>query len=373
MADYSELKQNIASVIKSNNRREITGQILQNVLNQMVGSLGENYQLAGFAEPTTNPQQPDQTLFYIAEQAGVYTNFDNITLGDGLSFLMWKNSEWTSHTIGVATHSWVDSNYVSKAFLRQIFRVYDADGFEILPNDTTSIADNIKAMVGLWTNQYLSALGLGDDGQTGAQYLTQLGDVDIDSTTLADGQVLVYDNGLWVNGQAGGVDMSVVWAALAGNTNEQINASHLTTALTGYVTSSLLSTTLADYVTTTVLNTALASYASQSWVSQNYVSIAFLNRILRAYDSTDTQVQPNDTTTAIDNLKAMVGLWTEQYLSALGQGNDGGGGGYITTLGQLEDVLLTTPSVGQALVYAEVESGVYKWVNGTASVDMSSV
>lgn len=373
MADYSELKQNIASVIKSNNRREITGQILQNVLNQMVGSLGENYQLAGFAEPTTNPQQPDQTLFYIAEQAGVYTNFDNITLGDGLSFLMWKNSEWTSHTIGVATHSWVDSNYVSKAFLRQIFRVYDADGFEILPNDTTSIADNIKAMVGLWTNQYLSALGLGDDGQTGAQYLTQLGDVDIDSTTLADGQVLVYDNGLWVNGQAGGVDMSVVWAALAGNTNEQINASHLTTALTGYVTSSSLSTTLADYVTTTALNTALASYASQSWVSQNYVSIAFLNRILRAYDSTDTQVQPNDTTTAIDNLKAMVGLWTEQYLSALGQGNDGGGGGYITTLGQLEDVLLTTPSVGQALVYAEVESGVYKWVNGTAGVDMSSV
>lgn len=373
MADYSELKQNIASVIKSNNRREITGQILQNVLNQMVGSLGENYQLAGFAEPTTNPQQPDQTLFYIAEQAGVYTNFDNITLGDGLSFLMWKNSEWTSHTIGVATHSWVESNYVSKAFLRQIFRVYDADGFEILPNNTTSIADNIKAMVGLWTNQYLSALGLGDDGQTGAQYLTQLGDVDIDSETLADGQVLVYDNGLWVNGQAGGVDMSVVWSALAGNTNEQINASHLTTALTGYVTSSSLSTTLADYVTTTALNTALASYASQSWVSQNYVSIAFLNRILRAYDSTNTQVEPNDTTTAIDNLKAMVGLWTEQYLSALGQGNDGGGGGYITTLGQLEDVQLTTPSVGQALVYAEVESGVYKWVNGSAGVDMNSV
>ena len=91
MANYNDLITAIDSVIKTNNRREITGQLLQNVLNTMVGSLGENYQLAGFATPTTNPHQPDQNVFYVASQAGVYTQFDNIVLGDGISFLMWKN------------------------------------------------------------------------------------------------------------------------------------------------------------------------------------------------------------------------------------------------------------------------------------------
>ena len=94
MANYNDLITAIDSVIKTNNRREITGQLLQNVLNTMVGSLGENYQLAGFATPTTNPHQPDQNVFYVASQAGVYTQFDNIVLGDGISFLMWKNGAW---------------------------------------------------------------------------------------------------------------------------------------------------------------------------------------------------------------------------------------------------------------------------------------
>ena len=193
MANYAELIQSIDAVIKSNNRREITGQILQNVLNQMVGSLGANYQLAGFAEPETDPQTPDQTLFYIATEAGNYTNFGNITLDDGLSFLMWKNSEWTAETIDIATHSWVEQNYVSKAFLRKLFIPRKADGTEITANDTLSVLDNIEVMVGLWTNKYLSALGLNPDG-VGATKLSQLTDVEIDSETLTNGQALVYNS-----------------------------------------------------------------------------------------------------------------------------------------------------------------------------------
>ena len=62
------------------------------------------------------------------------------------------------------------------------------------------------------------------------------------------------------------------------------------------------------------------------YTAKKYVSIDWLNRVLRAYNNT-TQVAPNDLTTTIDNLKLMVGTWTEQYLTALGRGSDGGGGG----------------------------------------------
>ena len=71
---------------------------------------------------------------------------------------------------------------------------------------------------------------------------------------------------------------------------------------------------------------ALAGYATQEWTASNYVSIEFFCRLFQAYNGT-TAVNPNDTTTTIDNIKAMFGFWTEQYLSALGQGSGGGGGG----------------------------------------------
>jgi phage-related protein len=71
--------------------------------------------------------------------------------------------------------------------------------------------------------------------------------------------------------------------------------------------------------------------ATQKWVSDNYISIAFFNRLFQAYSSTTTtdanKVDANDTTTAINNLKILVGTWTNEYLSALGLNSSGGSGG----------------------------------------------
>ena len=320
MANYNDLITAIDSVIKTNNRREITGQLLQNVLNTMVGSLGENYQLAGFATPTTNPHQPDQNVFYIASQAGVYTQFDNIVLGDGISFLMWKNGAWTSQTISNVTQSWVQQNYVSKEWFRKVFRVYDEDGLEIVPNDMDSVVDNIKAMVGLWTNEYLSALGMGRDGGGSTQTLAQLNDVQLG--TLANGDALVYNTAIhkWENKQIeAGVDMSVVWAALAANTNEQINVSHLATALSSYVTSANLSTMLNDY-------------ATKAWAGQNFITIEWFDKLFQLYNGTEAEankIAPNGALPVDQtqlNIEAMFGFWTKKYISALGQGDDGSAG-----------------------------------------------
>ena len=67
----------------------------------------------------------------------------------------------------------------------------------------------------------------------------------------------------WEYGSAGGgTDMQTVWAALAANTSEQINASHLSTALSGYATQTWVNQQ--GFLTSSALN----GYATQSWVNQ---------------------------------------------------------------------------------------------------------
>ena len=235
---------------------------------------------------------------------------------------------------GYATKIWTQETFVSIDFFRSLFRAYDSQNHEILPNDTTSTIDNIKAMFGFWTEQYLSALGQGSGGGGGgASALSDL--LDVQLTNPTNGQALIYNSTLckWVNGSAG-TDMASVWENLAGATTEQINVSHLTNALSGYVTTSAIS----DMATETWVGQQ--GYATQTWVNDNYLtqtaasstylSIAFFNRLFQAYEGTGssaTRVNPNDTTSTIDNVKAMFGFWTEQYISALGQGTGGGGGG----------------------------------------------
>lgn len=66
-------------------------------------------------------------------------------------------------------------------------------------------------------------------------------------------------------GSGSSFDKSAMWTALAGSTTEQINKSHLTTALTGYATESWV--TEKGYIT----SSALSGYATESWVtSKNY-------------------------------------------------------------------------------------------------------
>lgn len=98
MSKWSDLKTAIASVIKTNGTQAITGSILQNVLNNIVSSLGENYQFVGIATTATNPGTPDGNVFYIAGE-GTYTNFSNIAIEIGqLGILKW-NGSWSKQVL----------------------------------------------------------------------------------------------------------------------------------------------------------------------------------------------------------------------------------------------------------------------------------
>ena len=115
------------------------------------------------------------------------------------------------------------------------------------------------------------------------------------------------------------------------------------------------------YLTSSSLN----GYATQTWVGNNYLSIAFFSRLFQAKNGS-TNVNPNNTTSTIDSIKAMFGFWTDQYLSALGQSSGGSGGS--TALTDLVDVATSNVSNGQGLVYDSTST---KWKNATLFTAMS--
>ena len=173
-----------------------------------------------------------------------------------------------------ATKSWTDENYVGKEFFSSLFRAYDANGNEVLPNNTTTTIDNIKAMFGFWTEFYVSALGTGGQSTVGLR-LAQLADVNVAGVTA--GQVLTYSvdpttqEGKWVpSTPQAGTDMATVWSNLAANGNQQINYSHLSGAISlsqGTITIGSAS------ITPITSHQSLSGYATEDWVGRNYLAL----------------------------------------------------------------------------------------------------
>ena len=176
---------------------------------------------------------------------------------------------------GYATEQWTKDNFVAIEWFDQIFQVFD-DTTKIavnadLPADQSKM--NIKAMFGFWTDFYVSALGNG--GQVGASItLASLADVNVAGVT--NGQVLTWkrdpSDGVnkWMADDAqSGVDMTTVWNALAGGTSQQINASHLTTALTGYATTTWVNNQ--GFATTAWVGQQ--GFATTSWVNSNFLGL----------------------------------------------------------------------------------------------------
>lgn len=103
MGNYEQLKQAVSDVIKTNGNQEITGAILQNALLTIISTVGNGATFAGIATPGTNPGTPDQNIFYIASNSGVYTNFDNIELNNEVSIISNKNGNWQKIDTGIVS------------------------------------------------------------------------------------------------------------------------------------------------------------------------------------------------------------------------------------------------------------------------------
>ena len=108
MGYYMKLKAAIASVIKANGNNEITGAIMQSVLNAIVSTVGANRTFVGIANENTNPGTPDGNVFYIAYKAGNYVNFQsgasNLTVKPGELAILYNGTDyWGKFVIGMSS------------------------------------------------------------------------------------------------------------------------------------------------------------------------------------------------------------------------------------------------------------------------------
>lgn len=276
---------------------------------------------------------------------------------------------------GYATQSWVNTNFVSIEFFGRLFKAYgpgenqgDPD-VEVLPNDMDSTISNIKAMFGFWTDFYLTALGNG--GEIGASiYLAGLADVNV--AGVQTGQVLTWNQAQnkWIaTTPQSGVDMNQVWNALAAQTSQQINASHLATALSGYATQTWV---------------GQQGFATETWVNNNFVTpttlatemakkvdVSFFDEIFQVFNN-NTKIAVNGALPSDKsgmNIKAMFGFWTNFYVTALGNGGQIGASIYLSGLA---DVNVAGVANGQVLTW---NAATNKWIATTPSsgVDMNQV
>ena len=316
---------------------------------------------------------------------------------------------------GFAQQSWVNDNFVSKSFFNQMFelqysqRVLTKDGETVIDDETTDMVatpntfidtttqtrtdeetgytiettntiTGIKAKVGLWTPSYLSALGQNSGGGGGGSLNEPL--LSINNSGLAaptdaeDGMTVVWDKTThkWkygaTGGGGGGVTSITAGTGLSGGT------------ITGSGTIAINSTyqTYIGHGETAYGwgNHASAGYATQTWVGQQgfltqnaadsrYVSIAFFGRLFQAKNG-NTNVNPNDTTSTIDSIKAMFGFWTDQYISALGQNSGGGGGGVSLNepLTSINTSGLSAPGTSQDGMTIVWDNATQKWKYGSA-------
>lgn len=248
-----------------------------------------------------------------------------------------------------------------------IYEGDDGERRDIKPNDMDHEITDTESMFGTWTEKWLSALGIGSGsggsgGGGGGDALDEplLSINQMVATPTTAGQTLVWKGiGLGINGSGWDFDT-------AGMSQQEIQTLFdsrylkLTSQSPQSVTSDITLNGLltinhaqgfdptSDQVGN---NVVLTKGETLTLLDGRYVTVAFWNSLFETYNG-NSPVNVNTENPIINNLKILVGTWTESYVSALGIGSGGSGGGGVWYLSQLEDVdHNSTPSNGDALVW----------------------
>lgn len=98
-----------------------------------------------------------------------------------------------------------DNSYASKQDVNEFKALFNSMFIKV---DDGNGNVSIKALLGLWSDSFISSGGLNDDITSGS-VINSLSDItDVTITSPTNGQVLTYRNGVWVNEVISGGDMS---------------------------------------------------------------------------------------------------------------------------------------------------------------------
>ena len=157
MSNYNSLKTTIDANIKQNGNQEITGQILNSVLNAMVTTLGTGYQFAGVATIATNPGTPDAKVFYIANGKGTYEKFGGLEVTEDDVVVFYWDTAWHKVATGIASQEKLSE-------LNSDFNAYETKNDSDIQS-LKGIDDRMKLLLGYNAARTVVNLELGISGK----------------------------------------------------------------------------------------------------------------------------------------------------------------------------------------------------------------
>lgn len=146
---YEDIKTQIRSKIIENTTGEITGRVLQDVLLDIVNTVGENACFKGMATPSTMPDQsPDAIQWYMACENGEYSNFDGTIITNGNLYMFWYNDMWQSAnlTSGINDHFDQLATDISAANAKANTAMTTANDAKSLANATIDLANTAYSL-----------------------------------------------------------------------------------------------------------------------------------------------------------------------------------------------------------------------------------
>ena len=249
---------------------------------------------------------------------------------------------------------------------------------------------NIKAKRGLWTEFYMSAFGNGESNDEALELLWPLNDINTSqmSTTPKIGETIIYKGGHsfgW--GKSGGLDGLELMDG-----EDEISYQSYNDIRTYDLSNHFLSLKNGGEIkgTVTIDRTLpndwfnpdptnkydkyiLTRKETEDLFEGKYVTVEYFNKLFRAQDA-NGDVAPNTMDATIKSIKAMFGFWTDEYISAYGDGqsNDGGALELGGLLSELNKINSKHGADGTALMYKNGSWGFHA-VSGIDSTALDNI
>lgn len=169
MANYTNLKNAIAQVIKTNGNEEITGNVMQTTLRTIVDSVGAYRTFGGIVQPSTSVSTIDQNTFFMAYSPGEYTNFGGIVFnGVGILLLYNTPTGWQSDVVQLEVEDGsVTADKLAEGSVGRFALQDEAVNMDKLAYFTVTLSDAYpleEPNIPLTQEDVLEMLGFGIDG-----------------------------------------------------------------------------------------------------------------------------------------------------------------------------------------------------------------